>query len=356
MKKISLMFFAFILSLSVNAQVSDFQDFENIEFPNLPTGWSSSQTLHPWGMWPDVFSQVDYVCEGATAAGYFADPDNHPNAWLLSPVYTGAEETFLNVSFILSVKDNFTSQSPDFNWGTITFEYSADNGVTWTELDSYSENDELNCTVKFYEILSTDFSSTSQIQFKWTFEYIDENGQWSAQIDNFTINQDEIIVDPCDEYTAPNGETTQTIDEGQTLADLEVEGENLTWYADEELTEEVNPAETEPIDGDIFYVTQSNENCVSEPLMITITVLSSLNDVQMADLKVYPNPANDFINVSYTKNIESVTIIDFTGRKVMEKAIQAQEASLHINQLSTGTYLMNIQTTEGSTMIKFIKK
>lgn len=368
----------------------DFIDEQIVNGNNyLLTGLSADQTYF-WKVVPATTTMEAVACseESFTTSEVIC---------LCSPVYDEYDE-FYYFDYISSVTTtgaitNINNPSTHENFGysdfrdielitepsqavtfTVNYEYDGNSYITaWVDWNNNNELDESE------RILPTVLMNGITHQFTYTIPEDAEDGSYTLRIrtayyymdepfaidpclnysygetEDYTLTI-ETAADPCDEYTAPNGETTQTIDEGQTLADLVVEGENLTWYADEELTEEVNPAETEPIDGDIFYVTQSNENCVSEPLMITITVLSSLNDVQMANLKVYPNPANDFINVSYTKNIESVTIIDFTGRKVMEKTIRAQEASLHINQLSTGTYLMNIQTTEGSTMIKFIKK
>jgi len=107
MKKIILML-SMALGFTMNAQIEDFQDFESASYPELPLGWTSSQTNQSWGDWPDVVSQVDYVCEGSSAAAYSADPWNHPDAWLKSPMYIGNIDHDINVSFILGVRDNFT--------------------------------------------------------------------------------------------------------------------------------------------------------------------------------------------------------------------------------------------------------
>src|SRR5690606_30019758 len=51
-------------------------------------------------------------------------------------------------------------------------------------------------------------------------------------------------VDPCDGITPPEIESPQSLDEGQTLADVVVTaGENLTWYTDEGLTETADTSE-----------------------------------------------------------------------------------------------------------------
>src|SRR5690606_6819543 len=67
----------------------------------------------------------------------------------------------------------------------------------------------------------------------------------------------------------PEGEVEQSLSEGQILADLEVEGENLTWYIDEELTTEI-PDTTQIAFDTFYYVTQTIDGCESEALKITV--------------------------------------------------------------------------------------
>src|SRR5690606_16637044 len=60
-----------------------------------------------------------------------------------------------------------------------------------------------------------------------------------CQSEGLAITVTISMPDPCEGVTvpAPTGDTAQTLNDGQTLADLIVEGENLQWYADEDLTQ-----------------------------------------------------------------------------------------------------------------------
>src|SRR5690606_5079960 len=70
---------------------------------------------------------------------------------------------------------------------------------------------------------------------------------------------------------APMGDSSQTLNAGMTLADLEVEGENLQWYADAELTEPLS--ETHIVENNTtYYVTQTIGVCSGETaLAVTVT-------------------------------------------------------------------------------------
>src|SRR5690606_41721943 len=69
----------------------------------------------------------------------------------------------------------------------------------------------------------------------------------------------------------PVGECEQVLTEGQTLADLVVEGENLVWYTDEDLTDMI-PNTTVPVTG-IYYVTTEAGDCTSGALAINVTMM-----------------------------------------------------------------------------------
>src|SRR5690606_36665444 len=69
----------------------------------------------------------------------------------------------------------------------------------------------------------------------------------------------------------PVGNANQTLIVTYTLADLEVEGNNLTWYAEPSLTTEL-AEDTEAANGVTYYVTQTTGACESAPLAITVTL------------------------------------------------------------------------------------
>src|SRR5690606_21458641 len=87
-------------------------------------------------------------------------------------------------------------------------------------------------------------------------------------------------TNPCQGVVVPlpTGNSTQTVTSGMTLADLEVEGENLQWYADVSLTQ---PLSSNHIvqNNTTYYVTQTVGVCTSEALAVTV-VFQSTNPCQ----------------------------------------------------------------------------
>lgn len=70
---------------------------------------------------------------------------------------------------------------------------------------------------------------------------------------------------------------------------------------------------------------------------------------------LFPNPTSDELNINITNGLEfnEVSIFDLTGRKI--KSFN-NETKLNVSDLSSGTYLINIKTNEGTAASKFIKK
>jgi len=73
------------------------------------------------------------------------------------------------------------------------------------------------------------------------------------------------------------------------------------------------------------------------------------------NLKIYPNPFVDVLNISNSKNVKSIFINDIAGRLV--KTITAPESTLYLGELKSGMYLVTLQMNDGSKQtIKTIKR
>ena len=89
---------------------------------------------------------------------------------------------------------------------------------------------------------------------------------------------------------------------------------------------------------------------------ITNNGLASVNDYSTFKFSVYPNPANDVINVSYADAINTITITDLNGRIVKQVVLGANEAQINIADLSQGVYILNASANGKSITEKIVKK
>ena len=69
------------------------------------------------------------------------------------------------------------------------------------------------------------------------------------------------------------------------------------------------------------------------------------------NLTVFPNPANDIVNISTTENY-TLTITDINGKKIDS---QVENDRLDISNFNSGIYFLRISTDKGNKTIKLVK-
>ncbi|MDR6404358.1 hypothetical protein J2W57_003176 [Chryseobacterium ginsenosidimutans] len=82
-------------------------------------------------------------------------------------------------------------------------------------------------------------------------------------------------------------------------------------------------------------------------------VLGTSETSNKGQVGIYPNPATDFITIKSKSEIISTEVYDATGRKV---GSQLKSDKVDVRNLLPGSYILNINTKEGKTSSKFIKK
>ena len=80
-----------------------------------------------------------------------------------------------------------------------------------------------------------------------------------------------------------------------------------------------------------------------------------------ANISFYPNPAttNLMIDLSALKDLKvMLQVVDMQGKQVKktESVSVSSKTMLDINELSTGNYMLNVITKEGTITRKFIKQ
>lgn len=76
------------------------------------------------------------------------------------------------------------------------------------------------------------------------------------------------------------------------------------------------------------------------------------NNILKKEIKISPNPTFGEVNIISEKKILSVSILDFSGKQLIE----TEEKNFDISFLKPGVYFVNIQTQTGAYNQKIIKK
>ncbi|SEM41909.1 Por secretion system C-terminal sorting domain-containing protein [Chryseobacterium taichungense] len=87
------------------------------------------------------------------------------------------------------------------------------------------------------------------------------------------------------------------------------------------------------------------------------SLVLATNEVKDAknNIKVYPNPFNDVLNISDASNVRNVLVTDLSGRLV--KTIANPGSQLQLGELKQGMYLVTLEMKDGSKQtLKTIKK
>jgi hypothetical protein len=73
-------------------------------------------------------------------------------------------------------------------------------------------------------------------------------------------------------------------------------------------------------------------------------------------LTVYPNPVVDIANIVSGAKVRSVKVYDISGKQVSNMKVNDAKTQVDMSRLTTGTYVLNIETDNGTQSVKVIKK
>ena len=108
--------------------------------------------------------------------------------------------------------------------------------------------------------------------------------------------------------------------------------------------------------GNGSYAVIVNQNgCTDTSACETIANIG-LENLNQENLSIFPNPTNGLVKISNTSMIQSIKVIDATGRVIIEKEPEAEEVSVDLSKYSNGTYTMEVTLTEGVIRRKVIKQ
>ena len=155
--------------------------------------------------------------------------------------------------------------------------------------------------------------------------------------------------------TTPTGEISQLFTQGQTLADLIVNGQNIQWYDSQNQcafntlgrnSNQLNsflPSNTLLVDGTTYYASQTINGFESNHrLPITVYQPLGVNELSLINLKLYPNPIKNNLTISNNLNIDKIELFNLIGQKILEKSLLKNEINLDFTSYNKGIYLLKI--------------
>ena len=157
---------------------------------------------------------------------------------------------------------------------------------------------------------------------------------------------------------APQGQTEQVFTEGSTVADLEVQGENIKWYpteADAIAGTNQLPVNTALVNETTYYATQTI-GCESNlVLAVTVTVTLGVDEVEKFTFSYYPNPVINELHITAVNTITNITVYSLSGQEVINQKWNKEEGILDMSSLEAEMYLVKINFGAIEKVIKVVR-
>ena len=100
----------------------------------------------------------------------------------------------------------------------------------------------------------------------------------------------------------------------------------------------------------------SLDNNLGSSWVASNTLLSNNKNIYLSDnIKIYPNPAFDFITILDENEILKIEIIDIYGKLIKSEKVYRKQTNVDVNELLEGLYFLKIYDNLGSKTEKFIK-
>jgi hypothetical protein len=121
---------------------------------------------------------------------------------------------------------------------------------------------------------------------------------------------------------------------------------------------DVHPSTTEPFTTWKYFVTavfqdslHPEHGILCEPSSDTITITFpavGLNDLTNGSLSLYPNPANEVVNIVSTSDIKTIEVLNYIGQTIYtNNNVNLMKAQLNTTSFKAGVYFVKVTTTSG---------
>ena len=74
-------------------------------------------------------------------------------------------------------------------------------------------------------------------------------------------------------------------------------------------------------------------------------------------VNIFPNPAQDYLNVSWQEKVELIEVSDSRGRVLNRFYVDTMnETQINLSQYSKGVYFVHVSSEEGRSVHSFVKE
>lgn len=114
-------------------------------------------------------------------------------------------------------------------------------------------------------------------------------------------------------------------------------------------TNEVSVSWNDSISGWIS-VNMSETRDFGQELILYVGSATGITETSEIHLELGPNPTSDFIWIAADRSIESISVLDLSGRVLKKQFIQSKTIGLDLSSLPVGSYILKLQTENSEVM------
>lgn len=277
----------------------------------------------------------------------------YPITWIDGNNYAASNNTATHVLTNMSGCDSTITLDLTINTDAVIDYHNECSSLTWIDGNTYTTSNNsathtltnnfgcdsivtLNLSINSNSSIDT---QTSCVPFTWIDgnEYSTNNNTATYTLTN-TAGCDSIItldltINNVDAGTSVNGITisSNTVNGQYQWLDCDNNYEVLLGETAQSFTPDYNSS---------FAVEVFENGCTDTSACVLITTVGIGENEEMSQINIFPNPATDIINISCEEEIQSITLLDITGKTI--KTIH-NESKLKVGDVSPGIYWIKVK-------------
>jgi hypothetical protein len=156
----------------------------------------------------------------------------------------------------------------------------------------------------------------------------------------------------------PTGSALQSFNQGATLANMQVTGQNIQWYsgANKNAVSSPLPLSTLLVDGTTYFASQKIGGYESTTrLPVTAQIVLANAEFELSGLVFAPNPVSNILKIKSDEVINEVSVFNFLGQIVLNKKIVGSEIEIDLISLNAANYFVKVQSGTKNSNFKIAK-
>jgi hypothetical protein len=117
---------------------------------------------------------------------------------------------------------------------------------------------------------------------------------------------------------------------------------------------------TSPANSASFYLeirTYQNSVAYFDDFVFEENVTTYTPEEKLSDIKIYPIPSSDFLNINNVSGLQQISIQSLSGKILSSSKFNGEQmVRIPVSGLPDGIYILRIKTTKGIVIKKFIKE